>query len=187
MSDLKKYYCRREDAAVMVVDVQGVLLKIQQDKEKTVKNISILLEAAKAYDMPALYTEQYPKAMGPTVEPLLSLLKELKADYDSKTVFNGMTDKISQALEASGKSQVILMGMETQACVFATCRALLEKGYDVIVPRDCVTSRFTENKENALEVLKDMGVVVMNMEMVLLDLIGDAKDPQFRSLQKLIM
>ena len=77
--------------------------------------------------------------------------------------------------------------METQACVFATCRALLEHGYDVIVPKDCVTSRFAENWENALDVLREMGAVIMNMEMVLLDLIGDAKDPQFRSLQKLIM
>lgn len=187
MAIFEKYHCRRDDAAVMVVDVQGVLLGIQQNQEKTVKNISILLEAAKAYEMPALYTEQYPKAMGPTVEPLLSLLKECHAAYDSKTVFNGMTDKMIRALGETGRKQVILMGMETQACVFATCRALLEHGYDVIVPRDCVTSRFAENWENALDVLQEMGAVIMNMEMVLLDLIGDAKDPQFRSLQKLIM
>ncbi len=49
--------------------------------------------------------------------------------------------EIEDVLEENPKrTQIILMGMEAHICVLQTCLDLLEKGYDVWVVADGVTS-----------------------------------------------
>lgn len=186
MKDLRPFKVRRQDAAVLIIDVQEKLLPIMPKPEEIIKQNEILLHIAKAYNLPTFYTEQYPKGLGPTPDPLLSLLKETEAVYASKTAYNGLTPEIVQGLKKTGCNQVIIGGIETHICVYQTTRSLLEEGYEVVINQDAVGSRFPANKANALDLFTKMGATVMNTETIMFDLMGDAKDPHFKELQALI-
>lgn len=186
MKDLHLFQVRRQDAAVFIIDVQEKLLPIMPKPEELIKHNEILLRLAKSYSLPTFYTEQYPKGLGGTAEALDSLLKELHSVYASKTAYNGLTTEILEGLKKTGRNQVIIGGIETHICVYQTTRSLLQKGYEVIINEDAVGSRFPENKTNALNLFTQMGAVVMNTETIMFDLMGDAKDPNFKELQALI-
>ena len=57
-----------------VVDVQGKLAQLMADKEALFKNIRILIEAAQILEIPILWCEQVPTALGPTVPEIAGLL-----------------------------------------------------------------------------------------------------------------
>ena len=66
-----------DDTAMIVVDVQEKLIPLVPNASRIVWNIERLLEAAKTLGVPCFGTEQYPKGLGPTVEPLRSRLAEM--------------------------------------------------------------------------------------------------------------
>ncbi len=59
----------REQAVLIVIDVQAVLMKKmnQEVGKKVIQNIQTLLTIAKEMTIPILMTEQYPKGLGNTV------------------------------------------------------------------------------------------------------------------------
>ena len=61
---------------VVFIDIQDKLVDVMPKSEikKVIDASSILIQAAKILDVPYLYTEQYPKGLGPTVKKLKSLL-----------------------------------------------------------------------------------------------------------------
>ncbi|OQY04340.1 MAG: hypothetical protein B6I25_07060 [Planctomycetales bacterium 4572_13] len=63
-----------ENTCLVVVDIQEKLLGVMAEPERVVKNTAVLIQIAKALDIPILWCQQVPKALGPTVEELASLL-----------------------------------------------------------------------------------------------------------------
>jgi len=61
---------------VVFIDIQEKLVDvmIKNEIKKVIDASTILIEAAKILEVPCLYTEQYPKGLGPTVKELKSLL-----------------------------------------------------------------------------------------------------------------
>lgn len=94
--------------------------------------------------------------------------------------------QLVDALKASGRKQVILVGIETHVCVYQTAVDLLESGHEVIVAADAVSSRAAENKTLALEEMRSAGATVLPTESILFALLRDAADPRFKELLKLI-
>ncbi len=62
-------FLKKEDTSIVVVDMQEKLMSAMPGTESglAVKNVKILLEAAKMLDIPVHVTEQYPKGLGPTI------------------------------------------------------------------------------------------------------------------------
>jgi hypothetical protein len=63
-----------ENACLVIVDVQEKLLPVMANPEQVVKNTAVLIQIAQALDIPILWCQQVPKALGPTVGELSSLL-----------------------------------------------------------------------------------------------------------------
>ncbi|HHU06842.1 MAG TPA: hydrolase, partial [Clostridiaceae bacterium] len=61
---------QRENAAVLIIDLQERMMPPMPNKELVLKNADVLIEGAKAYDLPLFYSEQYPRGLGPTVRSL---------------------------------------------------------------------------------------------------------------------
>ena len=57
---------KRDDAVLVVVDIQKKLVKIMPEKpyEKILKNNIRLVKASKILNVPVLYTQQYTKGLG---------------------------------------------------------------------------------------------------------------------------
>ena len=63
-----------KECFLVVVDVQGKLAKLMYDKDVLFKNIQTLIKAAKILDIPVVWCQQCPKALGPTVPEISEFL-----------------------------------------------------------------------------------------------------------------
>lgn len=176
---------KRNQAVLVVVDIQERLANAMARREEVVRNTAILAQAARRLGVPILSTVQYTKGLGPMVaeldEPLSGITPYEKLSFDCC----GAPEFLA-ALAATGSRQVLLTGMETHVCVLQTAASLLAAGYQVHVPMDAVCSRTDENKLNGLERLRRGGAEITNTESALFEMLGAAGTPEFKELSKLI-
>jgi nicotinamidase-related amidase len=173
------------DCCLIVVDVQGKLAQLAVDKELLFKNIRILIQAARVLDIPILWCQQVPEALGPTVPEIAELLTGSQPINKASFSCCGQ-EQFNAELNALGREQVLLCGIETHVCIYQTAMDLMEGGLDVTVIGDAVSSRTASNRHIALTRLAAEGAHVSSTEMVLFELLKTAKHPQFKEIAKLI-
>jgi len=182
MTRLSGFQLDREDAVLLVIDVQERLAAAMAERERVIANSGHLIAAAKLLGVPTLLTEQYPKGLGPTAPELRSALEPAPAIV--KMTFDCCGEpSFAPALEQTGRSTVIVCGMEAHICVLQTVLGLLATGLTVHVAADAVCSRAPENARIALELLRDAGAVVTCTETVLFQLLGRAGTAEFKAIQ----
>jgi len=174
-----------QNACLVVIDVQGKLAQLMVDKESLFKNIRILIQAAKILDIPILWCQQVPEALGPTVPEVAELLAD--EEPIDKACFSCCGDeRFTAELNALGKEQVLLCGIEAHICVYQTAMDLMEGGLDITIIADAVSSRTEQNRETALDRLSAEGANISSTEMALFELLKTAKHPQFREIARLV-
>lgn len=181
-----KYLLDISQSYLLTIDVQARLMPTMQDNERVVKRCYRLAEAAKLFELPGSYTEQYPKGLGETLPEVKASLEEAGHPVFDKTRFTAAIPEVLKHLKESGRQQVILCGAETHVCVYQTVRDLLGEGYQVLVAADAVSSRFPDDKALALENFRAMGALVTTSENILFDWLKDAKAPQFKAISNLV-
>jgi nicotinamidase-related amidase len=176
---------KRDESVLVFVDVQGRLADIMHDKAMLDANLERMLRCAQLLDLDLIGTEQIPEKLGATSEPFRTLLKGVR--LIAKTAFSCYAEpKFVEAFGATGKKQAILVGIETHVCIYQTAVDLLDAGIEVFVIADAVSSRMPENKELALQAMRDAGAHVIPTESALFALLRDAADPRFREMLQLI-
>jgi nicotinamidase-related amidase len=73
-------------------------------------------------------------------------------------------------LQNKGITQLVVTGVTTEVCVNTTVREANDRGYDCLVPEDCVGSYFPEFQEMGLKMIKAQGGIfgwVTNSTMIL--------------------
>ncbi len=183
-SNLEKYVINREDALLLVIDIQEKLMPSMKFGDQIIEKTNILTQVANRLDMPVLATQQYTKGLGPTVEKVTQCFEQVPV-YEKMT-FTGCTDELLTDLKKHGKTKIIVTGMETHVCVYQTVRGLIMEGYQVFVVSDGVCSRKKEDYINGLNLMREMGAVIINTESVFFDLMKEAGTPEFKELSPLI-
>ncbi len=174
-----------EDTVLFVIDMQGNLYESMQDKQFLLENVRKLVRGMQVFGIPVIVTEQIPEKLGPTIEPVASLLPD--APRIPKADFSCCGDeKIMKALKAAERRKVLLCGIETHVCVYQTAIDLLGFGYDVYLVADAVSSRTVLNREIGIRKMCDEGARLASTEMVLFELIRSADDPKFREIFKIV-
>ena len=177
---------KRDDAVLVVVDIQKKLVKIMPEKpyEKILKNNIRLVKASKILNVPVLYTQQYTKGLGETVDELKELMDK---EHVEKLTFSCCGENsFMNELKKLGKKSVLLTGMETHICVLQTAIDLLENGFNVFVVADAVCSRFKDNWKFGLEYMRQAGAKVTVTETVLFQLLERSDVAEFKEVQQLI-
>ena len=182
---MEKYLLRKDDAVLVIVDIQERLAAVMSERKKIVDNCLHLIGTAKLLRIPIVLNEQYPKGLGHTVSEIRSTLPG--NDPIEKIAFSccgqpAFLDRLSSL----GRKKIVLCGMETHVCVLQSCLDLLREGYSVHVVSDAVCSRSKENFETAIEFMRDAGSVVTCTETVLFQLLERAGTEEFRIISKLI-
>jgi len=174
-----------EKCSLVVVDVQGRLAQLMYGKEALFANIQILIKAAKILDIPIVWCQQSPDTLGPTVPEIAELLSD--AEPINKASFSCCGDEqFINKLNSLGRQQVLLCGIETHVCIYQTAVDLRNRGYEVNVAADAVSSRTLENKQIGLEKLRAEGVSIGSTEMALFELLKTAEHPRFKQIAKLV-
>jgi nicotinamidase-related amidase len=179
------FQLNRRDAVLLVVDIQERLAAAMAERDRVVANTGHLIAAAKLLGVPVVLTEQYPKGLGPTVPELRAALEPCAA-LEKMTFDCCGEPSFAPALAQTGRSAVIVCGMEAHICVLQTVLGLLAQGWRVHVVADAVCSRDAANARTALELLRDAGAVVTCAETVMFQLLERAGTPEFKALQSRI-
>jgi len=170
---------------LIIVDVQGNLAHLMHEKDALFNNLQILIKSAKILELPVIWVEQIPEKLGATISEVADLL----TDHEpiAKTTFCCYGEpQFAAALEAGGRKQVLMAGIEAHICVYQTSMDLRERGYEVQVVTDAVSSRKLENKQVGLEKMRSAGVGLTSVEMALFELMKDAKNEHFRDVVRLV-
>ena len=174
-----------QNSCLVVVDVQGKLAQLMHDKDVLFKNIQILIRAAHILDIPILWCQQCPNALGPTIPEIAQLL----TDHEpiNKAAFSCCgAEEFNSRLNDSKRNQILLCGIETHVCIYQTAIDLLRKGFEVNVITDAVSSRALENKQVALQRMAAENANLYCTEMALFELLRTAEHPRFKEIAKLI-
>jgi len=187
MSIKDSFFLERDKAVLVVIDVQEKLC-VAMDEEvlkQRVKNIGILLESAAEMNVPVLVTEQYVKGLGATLPELKE--KAAKAPCYEKMAFSSCgSAEFVNSLKSTGRTQVIITGMETHVCVLQTVLELREAGLNVHVVKDAVMSRSKRNWQTAIETMTLAGAIPTCTEAVMFQLLKVAGTDEFKKLSKLV-
>ena len=178
---------QREEAVLVVVDVQDVLMKKMNQgvAENVVRNIRTFLTFSKKMAIPILITEQYPRGLGQTVS-------EIKMELESilpieKVSFSCCGVKtFNEKLNQTGRKQVILTGIETHVCVLQTADDLIQTGHEVHAVADAICSRRKLDWEIGLRWMEKKGAMISTTEIIAFQLLKEAGTEEFKGLSKLL-
>ncbi len=170
---------------LVVVDVQDKLAAVMHERERLFDGLQRLARGARALDLPVLWLEQNPQRLGATVAPVAAALEGLAPI--AKMCFSCCdSGEFMARLEASGRRQVLLAGIEAHICVYQTAMDLSARGYEVHVVSDAVSSRTAENRDLALARIRDLGIAVTGVEMALYELVRVAEGERFKAILRIV-
>ena len=178
---------QREEAVLVVVDVQDALMKKMNPgvAEKVIRNIRTLLAFAKRLAIPVLITEQYPKGLGPTIS-------EIKMDLGSVLPIEKVSfsccgvEAFNAKLNQTGRKQVILVGIETHVCILQTADDLIQAGREVHAVADAICSQRKLDWEVGLRWMEKKGAMISTTEIIAFQLLKEAGTEEFKNLSKLL-
>jgi nicotinamidase-related amidase len=173
----------RARAALVVIDVQEAFAKAVEGFEEVAAQTAVLVQGAKVLGLPVLVTEQYPRGLGDTVEPVREALGDA-VERLPKTVFSAVR---AEGFDLQGRDQALVCGIETHVCVNQTVHDLLGGGVETHVAVDAVGSRTAANRELGLRKMQESGAILTSVETALFELLGEAGSDEFKTIQKLVM
>jgi nicotinamidase-related amidase len=171
----------RDRTALVVVDVQEAFRPAVLDFERVAAETAKLIQGARALEVPVIVTEQYPKGLGATVPEVTEHLDGVQPI--EKVCFSAAA---ADGFDLAGRDQALVCGIETHVCVSQTAHDLLERGVEVHVARDAVSSRTEENRDVGLRKMERSGAIVTSVETALFELVGAAGSDEFKQVQRLV-
>lgn len=179
----------RATSQLLLIDLQERLLPAIDGGAAVVGNVCRLAASALRLDVPVTVTEQYPKGLGATIEPVRRALGN-SGSVLAKTEFSGMANAAIGAhlggLRQAGRGQIVVAGVEAHVCVAQTALDLVTEGFGVFVVETATGSRTATSKALAMARLRQAGAVIVDHEMVLFEWLGSADASEFKDVQALI-
>lgn len=182
---MERFILNRQETALVIVDIQERLAAAMTKRQNVVANCLHLIELCKMLDIPIILNEQYPKGLGSTAHEIMAALGEC-APHEKVTFSCCGMGTFTESLKSTGRSKVLLVGMETHVCVLQTCIDLLVKGYVVHAVSDAICSRTKDDYKTALEYMRDAGAVVTCTETILFQLLERAGTDEFKTISRRI-
>lgn len=175
----------KEDSIGLFIDFQERLVPAMKKNKELIKNTGKLMKGLKELSVPLIFTQQYTKGLGPTVNDLVINSDEFS--YIEKTSFSCCDEeKFNQALEGLNKKNIIICGIESHVCVLQTAIDLKNKGYNPVLVVDCISSRKKQSIKVALKRMVQEGILITNTESILFELTRDAKNPAFKAISSIV-
>ena len=180
-----KYLLDRNNAALLIIDIQERLAVVMDKKDQVVRNTLHLVELARMQNIPVVVTEQYPKGLGRTVPEITAALPaHLPIE---KVSFNCCGEaSFNEQVKRLGRKKIIVTGMETHICVLQTSVGLIQEGFDVHLVQDAVCSRTKANWQSGVQYIRDAGGAITNTETALFQLLGVAGTQEFKTISNRI-
>jgi nicotinamidase-related amidase len=166
---------------LILIDLQKKLMPAIQNSELLIKQCLRLTEIARLLSIPVIGTEQNPKGLGENIPEI----KQQCNQTIVKQFFDACQDGLIEALPKN-RHQLFIAGCESHVCMMQTALGLIDSGYQVHIIQDAVGSRFSIDKEVALDRLQQAGAKLLTTEMLAFEWIKTSQHPQFADILKAI-
>lgn len=179
----------KENTVLLLIDVQGRLAQLMYNKEELFESLKTLIKGMAILEVPIIWVEQIPEKLGATTPELVDLLQEVMPDLKpipKKSFSCCGNGQFMDKLNAINRKQVLVVGIETHICVYQTSLELLNKGYELQVVTDCVSSRKKENKDVGIRRIVQAGGAETTTEMIIFELMKAAEGEVFKKMVKVV-
>ena len=169
-------------------DIQERFRPLIFNMPTVINTAKLMVEAGNSLSVPIIATEQYSRVFGHTVSeiPLESGNSEHKVPVFEKRKFSMLTPELDPVFTVLERPSVVLFGIEAHVCILQTCLDLLDRGIDVHLVCDGISSQRKYDRAVALERMKSCGAFLTTAESILFQLLGDSSDPRFKQISSLI-
>ena len=175
----------RDNSMLVIVDFQQKLLATFKEPGGLVENCVKLVKFAGIVGLPIIWTEQYPKGLGPTVDEISSELSGLEPVEKLSFSCFGEPDFV-EALSRHRARQMIVCGIETHICVEQTVLDGIACGYQAHVVVDACGSRKKSDHKAGLRKMDKGGAVLTSSEMAMYEILGGSDAEGFRDVLQLV-
>ena len=173
-----------DETLLLVLDIQEKLINNIQGNKLLIFNIKKLIKTCNLLNIPIAFTEQNPLRLGKTLESILDGKEYPKFE---KMEFSCSKDKsFTDYINEYSFKNVIVCGIESHICILQTSIELLEKGFNILIPRDAIGSRNEIDNETAFLRLILSGAVASTTESVICELCKTSKRKEFKDISKIL-
>ena len=173
-----------DETLLLIVDVQQKLLKNIKDNKLLVFNIKKLINTCNLLNIQIAITEQNPLKLGKTLE---SIIDDNEYPIFEKMEFSCIKTKdFINYLNEHNFKNIIVCGIESHICVLQTSIDLLQKGLNILIPRDAIGSRNEIDNDTAFLRLILSGAVASTTESLICELCKTSNRKEFREVSKIL-
>lgn len=168
-----------ENSALVFIDHQpqmtfGVGSNI--DRQQLVNNVLLLGKAAKEFDVPTILTTVETESFsGPMWPQLLDIFPE-QTPIERTGMNSWDTEAFRQAIEATGKKNIIMSGLWTEVCICWPTLNMIEAGYNIFVVEDACGGTSQAAHDASLSRMVQAGAVRMTTIGTVLEFQRDWKN-----------
>lgn len=188
MNPYHKLYTAQDSAVVFIDHQPQMLFGVSNiDRAMLINNVTLLAKVAKEFNVPAVLTAVETESFSGYVWPqLLDVFPGQKVV--ERTSMNSWDDAgFRQAIEATGKKNIIMTGLWTEVCVTWPTIEMLGAGYNIYVVEDCCGATSVAAHEAALSRMVQAGAVRVTTIAALLEWQRDwARREHYDALMSLI-
>ncbi|MCV3768251.1 isochorismatase family protein [Rhizobium sp. TRM95796] len=169
-----------ENTALVLVDHQVGLMTGVRDYEtgELKHNVVALAKAARALKLPIVVTTTARDSMwGPTFPELVAVLPGI--DIIDRSSVNAFDDAhVAQAIEATGRKNLIFAGISLEVCAAFPAMTAVRKNYTAFVAVDASGTFNKTKRETGLLRMQQAGVIVSDYATLMVEILKDNAKPE---------
>lgn len=168
------------NAALLLVDHQiGLFTGVRDITVSELKhNVTSLAKAAVRLKLPIVVTTTAADSMwGPLIPELRAVLPEELKVIDRSSVNAWHDDRVRDAVEATGRSKLLIAGVSLEVCAAFPAISSTAAGYDAYVAVDACGTFSRTKRETGLLRLQQAGVIVSDYASLAVEILADNAHP----------
>ena len=171
--------------ALLIIDIQEKIIRPIFNKDLIIKNIKKLMSAYQILEENIFVSEQNPLKLGATIPELLPKVEFKKIEKMEFSLAN--IQEFLKELKNKKITNLIVCGIETHICIQQTVLDCLQKGFEVILIADAMSSRNRVDHEIALQRMIQGGAILTTTESIIFELCKTADRKEFKEIRNIIM
>ena len=173
-----------DETLLLIMDMQQKLINNIKGSELLIFNIKKLIDACNLLNVRIAMTEQNPLKLGMTLESILDNNEYPKFE---KMEFSCSKNKnFINYINKYGFKNIIVCGIESHICILQTSIDLLQKGLNILIPRDAIGSRNDIDNDTAFLRLILSGAVASTTESLICELCQTSSRKEFREVSRIL-
>jgi nicotinamidase-related amidase len=188
MNQYHKLYSA-QDSAIAFIDFQPQMLfgVANADRATLINNVTLLAKAAKEFNIPTVLSSVETESFSGYVWPQLLDVFPGQPVIERSSMNSWDSMEFRKAIEATGKKNILMVGLWTEVCITWPTIEMLGEGYNIYVVEDCCGATSVAAHEAALSRMVQAGAVRMTTIQALLEWQRDwAKKEHYNNLMGLI-